>query len=671
MTIAIALTGANRAGCGVTTRVALTFAISCATACADEDNLFAKHAPGATSLSLHAHGKPAWAISLPGTVAWQWTRLRHDAAAWPFAFRSLRLPLTRRVIHRVAGRNPRTGTLDGVCFDGTGNELVDCGQRLRNREIRARRAIRGAMTDEMIERIAALSPSEVTNVGIWLAMQFDFPRREEFIGDEVVALQEAIAQSHAALLAQLPTDIASRLVLVPGAPAAYGALTRAEIVYVSRLAAVALLAPHDLNEPLGSVWVDAVLANTTGFQGAGVDVCVVEATQPTGTTDVPFSESYCGTGTVNVHANQVASVIRKNTPLTGDAPSANLHVASWTGCDPNAVGALNWCATQGYPVWNFSHTANGLDDRLFDFWSTVPPFASIAVAAGNNNDIFGVLCGTACPPNYNPVSTKSYNAITVGAANDCGTTTRADDEMACFSNGNNPDYGRELPLVSAPGQSMTIDQGAIESGTSLASPAIASTAAQLIEANPGISGWPEAIRSIVMTGADEVVEPDRMLSLEDPAGDQWGGAGELNVQRSLNIGLGSNRFAGTPLARGHDYETLFDTMGLWTFYPVTYRALSTTGGRFRSVLTWDYITTCHNVSDPDQAWCDGITPLNSIFWMLVTDTTTGAQWSSDSIYNNYQIVEFEAQPGVEYNIQFYAVQFEVSSTYFGISWNIQ
>lgn len=57
--------------------------------------------------------------------------------------------------------------------------------------------------------------------------------------------------------------------------------------------------------------------------------------------------------------------------------------------------------------------------------------------------------------------------------------------------------------------------------------------------------------------------------------------------------------------------------------------------------------------------------------MLVTDTTTGAQWSSDSIYNNYQIVEFEAQPGVEYNIQFYAVQFEVSSTYFGISWNIQ
>jgi serine protease AprX len=165
-----------------------------------------------------------------------------------------------------------------------------------------------------------------------------------------------------------------------------------------------------------------------------------------------------------------------------------------------------------------------LGGPVFDSYLNDPVALSVgkAVDAG----IVAAVAGGNSGPKPSTIGTPGNHpkAFTVGALNDKGTLTRADDDVAAFSSrGPTTHDGLTKPDILSPGVNITaanapgsaIDRANVPhvgtgyvtiSGTSMATPIMAGIIAAIMSANPNLS--PAQIKDIFMSTADPLANVD-------------------------------------------------------------------------------------------------------------------------------------------------------------------
>lgn len=586
---------------------------------------------------------------------------------------------TAQQIHRLKGVARDTQEPVGACFDSEGTVLPDCGYELRAREDEAYRQEHFAMDPELRAALAEVAPDALVPVSVWLKFQDRAEPREAMIAnpalvEAVTARRDAdLAELRGQLTARLSPELAERLWFAPGAPAATGSFTVDELRRIGSSGLVTTISLAKPSEAMGTAWPNSTLATGTGFTGAGSRVCIIEAGQPSTPNNLSITGSYCTPGGAgDEHARMVAGVVRSSSTPSGIAPGASIYTASWGGCDPNAAGAMQYCAGQSVNVWNWSHTCDAGDTRLFDYWAKQYPFPTITAASGNNGGE-AIQCAQTCATARAAVACATFNTLVVGAANDCYSNSRTDDKIACFSEDLNPADGRELPHLAAPGQWIDMDgyfPGA--SGTSFAAPMVAGAAAQVIQANPNAKYYPEVIRSILVATADRSIDGGA-LDLHDGVDDR-DGAGELNVARAVAAGASAQKVDGgnSGIQRGHDYGALYSgSTPAGAFYSEVWRAWVPLGFTrpVRVVLSWDATSTC--TYNGTSASCPSATTLDADLDLYVYRVSDNALMASSTTgANSYEVVQFNGQPGESYYIKVRAYSWSSTSTYYGVAWDV-
>ncbi len=317
------------------------------------------------------------------------------------------------------------------------------------------------------------------------------------------------------------------------APLAYidtPASTLAALAALDRVRSLGLEG-SDWVESLSSAgpYVDADWHSGDLDQGNGVRVGVIEYYNVRGTGDlagkVVASHSVSGTITYdNVgldHPTWVAgAVASQGATYRGIAPGA-LVVSSGVGAntgdlagDRNVIRAADWAATTGdadiinMSVNMDSATGRGEARAYFDSVGGGESFRTVVSSAGN----YGLGADGEW---YVSSPGTGWNVLTVGGVNDgtnrlwydgtCPCTGAQWREKADWTFNPHDDFNK--PDVSAPAVSVRTANGQSETGTSVAAPIVSGIAAQLFARNPTTFGvWPEAMRAIIMAGANRRVQ---------------------------------------------------------------------------------------------------------------------------------------------------------------------
>ena len=304
-----------------------------------------------------------------------------------------------------------------------------------------------------------------------------------------------------------------------------------------------------------SAWANAV----TPLTGQGVGVAVIDS----GITAHPdvagrvivsqnFNPNVTGTDDAYGHGTAVAGIIAGDgTASTGQyigvAPQANLinlRVNDGSGAAPTSsiMNAVLW-AVVNKNTFNIRVLNLSLQASVQESYRTSPIDAAVeyawlkgivvVVAAGNN----GPNSALYAPANDPYV-------ITVGATDDQGTVSRADDTLASFSSYgvtqdgfSKPDFvapGRHIITTLAPNSAFALNYPTFMvgsqyiqlSGTSIAAPVLSGVAALYIEHNPTVR--PGQLKSVLLATADGL-------------GFAGSGAGYPDAARALAyIGLAGN-----------------------------------------------------------------------------------------------------------------------------------
>ncbi|HKE57852.1 MAG TPA: S8 family peptidase, partial [Pyrinomonadaceae bacterium] len=303
-----------------------------------------------------------------------------------------------------------------------------------------------------------------------------------------------------------------------------------------------------------------------------------------GRTDDPY-----GHGT-HVAAAAAGNGLVANGQYVGIAPRAkiiNLRVLNSQGIGKvsNLLAALNWLVDNA-TVYNVrvANMSLGLpavnsyrnDPICLAVRQLVNKGIVVTAAAGNNgkNSLGQKIYGEIHSPGIEPA------AITVGAVDTKGTDNRADDSVATFSSRGptrsfwTDDYGVRhydnivKPELCAPGNKTVFAESPNNflltqnplldanvslnptrkqmtlSGTSMAAPLVAGTAALMFEANPSLT--PSLMKSLLMYTAQQL--PNFNMFEQ--------GAGELNIDGAVRLAklvrtdLNSNTALGSPLLTG-------------------------------------------------------------------------------------------------------------------------
>ena len=258
--------------------------------------------------------------------------------------------------------------------------------------------------------------------------------------------------------------------------------------------------------PLGTANADMDVPDAwaLGADGTGATVGIVDSgvdvTHPdlAGQIDATLSRGFLNgvdTGYVdgNGHGTHVSGIVaalsNNSQGVSGIAPRAKLVElraldAAGNGSDSDIAAAFAYAGQKGIPVVNASLGGEGASQLLTDSMASYPNTLYV-IAAGNSaldNDSTAIW----------PCNAPAPNIICVGASTQ-------DDAMASFS-----DYGRETVDLFAPGEfiySTWLGAGyQLESGTSMASPAVAAEAALVHVAAPALTAL--QVKATILAGAE-------------------------------------------------------------------------------------------------------------------------------------------------------------------------
>lgn len=309
-------------------------------------------------------------------------------------------------------------------------------------------------------------------------------------------------------------------------------------------------------EPKLDVSVPTISANTwwnAGYRGGWVDVAVVDtgidSTHPGLTVDtegssrVFIAQDFTSSGTTDDadgHGTHVAGIIASSDSTYKGVSSGVdklINAKHLGGVSSDTLAALDWAITNpsdGAEIlsnsWGLSvNSCNYIGFTYADgdtlSWTlyidaAVDYYDIISVNSAGNEG----LCGT-----YSLTSpADSYNAIVVGAIDDQGTTSRADDTIASYSSVG-PTYDeRKKPDLVAPGsniKSANYDWEGLGSnfvekdGTSMATPHVSGAANLLLEY--GLSS--KGVKSLMINTAEDKGSADW---------DAYYGWGELDLNNA-------------------------------------------------------------------------------------------------------------------------------------------
>jgi len=362
----------------------------------------------------------------------------------------------------------------------------------------------------------------------------------------------------------------------------------------------------------------------------------------------------------------------------GVAPNASSYFADW-GRGSVSYAIYNGCvANSSWHVWNFSWTSSNYHDRYFDYWVKHSPWPVIATESGNQSQ------GCSSYGSNLGVTSAAYSTLSVNASDDKNTSDRTDDAMmscttsGCYANPCSssewcPHGDRELPVISAPGESVSM-LGTTVSGTSIASAEVAGIAALVQQFNVGLGGspdlstWPEGVRAILLATASNDLYGTYWPDDFDSAYDQRDGAGEVDAY--LAVGLsGSQQPAGSAAAtQGFDFGGLnFANDCAGSYCTQTY-AIKTTNGLgsapCRVVLVWDATASCTSASDATTCSSDHKdADLDLYLFDNGNLIDVGASWD-----NTMEIIQFTPVVGHTYTAKIAVVSNAESQTFYGIAW---
>jgi hypothetical protein len=557
-----------------------------------------------------------------------------------------------------------TGNIHAVVLSGTGQPLDATALASGDRTQQAARGV--PFEPALAARVADAAPDQPIPVVLWLREPaWSRPPRQapartggSAPAPEVRrALDTAAAADRLAVLRPLVAPVLDRLraagvpaTAAGSAPAVYASLPPALIAGLSawpELDRVYLGQTHQPDLDVARPTIRANAVHARGITGQGVQVAQIEpggrvaAGNPYLAGVVQDPTYVCGTD--SEHATAVAGVLRStHTSLRGIAPGSSLRVGgSCRGLsaelNDRAAAAVDW----GARVLNLSYSNDTqrvptADDRFYDDLG-FNRHVLVVKSAGN----FGLTTGDVGSPGL------GYNVLTVGNLDDRDTTSWTDDLMNPSSSYLGPlsTHGDRLkPELAAPGTNIRSLSIATpwdtysSSGSSFATPMVAGTAALLLQRNPDLAQWPEAIKAILMATSINPLQGNPTLASR-------GGAGGLVTDRAddlvqhVNGDWGAQAYS-CAAAPQLDVAT----------------ASVAAGQRVRAVLVWN--------SDP--SWAGWPSQPGADLDLTVVGPGGGAVAVSASLDNSFELVDFVAPTSGEYRLLVSRTRCDSSPT--GLAW---
>lgn len=401
----------------------------------------------------------------------------------------------------------------------------------------AKISISAEKVDEYIMTERAMYANERTEQ--YVAFRLDYP--------EIEGLNETLKSN-------------TRLFYSRYAPVIRAELTTKEIKLLARDERVQSIyySPDITLEPEGDISVPTINADYTrdvsDCTGSGIKIGLLEARGLPNKNKSYFvdAEIYYDPNvseTFDEHAEQVAAVmVAQTTTINGITyqgiiPEATLYATYFNGTGDWRVRA-EWLLDQGVHVINLSagianSNTYGIHEKWFDHIA-IDHCVHLVKSSGNSN-------GKISSPGM------AYNILTVGAINDMNTLDCNDDERYVIQNGNTV-YGSSYiedtgltnkPDLVAPGvyiNSAAYLDGStyFNHGTSLSAPHVTAVVAQLCEAQPYLSAFPERVKAILTAS---ITHSQHTYTNSDAEYDQFG-AGVIDAKAAFNTAV-NGRFYNT------------------------------------------------------------------------------------------------------------------------------
>lgn len=406
----------------------------------------------------------------------------------------------------------------------------------------------------------------------------------------------------------------------------------------------------------------AMQAQALGYTGLGVHVAVFEG-GPSDLTNLVFTGRYTESPEASDHARLTSAIIKNVEPGKphGYAPDCSLYSANsydntalgWAVTSPQNCTVISRCFHRPDEQESASLSA---DDILKDHLATQYPFPTIVQSAGNINKA----------TEY--VGPKGFNTIIVGSHNDTATAMAGSSP---FRNPASPNRDRELPELAANGTGVTA-VGLTMSGTSFSASAVAGTAALLQSVDATLKSWPEGCKAILLASAGPNISGDTWTEDLFQGLDQFDGSGALNSQIGVLIAQQRRGRNLEAFPRGWDVGSLKDTdFGVnpsTSQFSYKVKVLAATAANLRKASTVKVALAW------DAKFPSNITRMQSptvSFYLTIYKSSGGRPVKYSGSYdNNYDIVEFTAMPGEEYNIHISHGASGTGTVWYGVAWNV-